>query len=86
MRSFLFAKKIFLFQFHVNLEDYILGSQIHVNIIDFNCYCHWFKTAFVGKQVVLHPLPPLLQASARHCISHLTYITPHLLLKIVKIW
>ena len=49
VRFFLFAKKkIFLFQFHVNLEYYILGSQIRVNFIDFNCYCLWFKTAILG--------------------------------------
>ena len=59
MRFFLFAqkKKYFSFQFHVNLEYYILVSQIRVNFIDFNCYCHWFKTAIVGKPVALHPLP-----------------------------
>ena len=49
VRFFIFAKKkIFLFQFHVNLEYYILGSQIRVNFIDFNCYCLCFKTAILG--------------------------------------
>ena len=46
MRFFLFAKKILLFQFHMNLEYYILRSQIRVNFIDFNCF---------SKEVVLHP-------------------------------
>ena len=60
MRFFLFAKKKKKksFQFHANLKYYILGSQIPFNLIDFDCYCHWFKTANVGKQVVLHPFPP----------------------------
>ena len=39
-------KKILLFQFHMNLEYYILRSQIRVNFIDFNCF---------SKEVVLHP-------------------------------
>ena len=57
---FLFAKKKEkknFIQFPVTLEYYVLGSQISVDFIDFNCYCHWFKTAIVSKQVVLHPLP-----------------------------
>ena len=36
MKLFLFAKNCFLFQFHVNLELYVLGNQIRVNFIDFN--------------------------------------------------
>ena len=54
IRFWIFVKNYFSFQFHVNLEYYILGSPICVNFIDFNCYCHWFKTAIVSKQVVLH--------------------------------
>ena len=54
-RDFSYLQKYyFLFQFHVNLEYYISKSQIHVNFIDFNCYCHWFKSAVVGKQVHLY--------------------------------
>ena len=34
MRFSLFAKNYFPFQFHVNLECYILGCQIRVNFID----------------------------------------------------
>ena len=33
-------KYYFSFQFHLNLENYISRSQIRVNFIDFNCYCH----------------------------------------------
>ena len=51
-------KNYFSFQFHVNLEYYILGSQIRVNFIDFNCYCHWFKIVIVGKISGFTPLPP----------------------------
>ena len=76
IRFLIFVKNYFSFQFHVNLEYYVLGSPIRVNFIDFNCYCHWFKTAIVGKQVALHPPPPplplplLFQTSARRWIHH----------------
>ena len=65
-------KNYFSFQFHVNLEYYILGSQIRVNFIDSNCYCHWFKTTIVGKQVVLYPLRPLPHYSRlRHATEYI---------------
>ena len=35
-------KKSFLLQFHINLESYIIGSEVCINFIDFNCKCHWF--------------------------------------------
>ena len=40
-------KSYFSFQFHVNLEWYILRIQV----------CHWFKTTIVGKEVIIHPPP-----------------------------
>ena len=54
-RDFSYLQKYYIsFQFHVNLENYISRSQIRVNFIDFNCYCHWLKSAVVGKQVHLY--------------------------------
>ena len=52
--DFMHSKLSRILKLEYYLECYILGSQIRVNFVDFNCCCPWLKTAIVGKLVVLH--------------------------------
>ena len=51
MSFLLFATKKFILYYIFYIIKYcFLESQIRVNFIDFNCYCHYYKTFIVGKQ------------------------------------
>ena len=67
LRFFLFTQKCFSLQFHITLKLYILGSQVCVSFIDFDCNWYWFNTSIVGK-LGLTSLLPSIQASARLCL------------------
>ena len=61
-----FQKNYFSFQFQDNIEYYILGSQIWVHLIDFNCWCNWLTLPLSANKWFTPASPTLLQALVCH--------------------